>query len=123
MTDRIYKTHGVDVLDDMIRHLSEALRDVGLSPDVAEDAGVETFNRLSCHWGGQLIYFPKGVRVRVSRRNRAIYSDFDGHNQTACLGACMVDSQESPFQPSHARHCALQLVHPEPLLIWGAKFY
>ena len=83
MTDRIYKTHGVDVLDDMIRHLSEALRDVGLSPDVAEDAGVETFNRLSCHWGGQLIYFPKGVRVRVSRRNRAIYSDFDGHNHVA----------------------------------------
>jgi Mor family transcriptional regulator len=33
------------------------------------------------HWGGQLLYFPKGESLHRSERDLKIYGEFNGSNQ------------------------------------------
>ncbi|MBG4648123.1 hypothetical protein I5F68_30295 [Pseudomonas aeruginosa] len=37
---------------------------------------------MAAHWGGQNIYFPMGLSIKLSRRDRQIYDKFNGHNQS-----------------------------------------
>lgn len=71
---------GVELLSDLSERISTSLVQAGVSNDLADRLGEEIAMDMATHWGGQLIYFPKGTFVRLSRRDRDIYSQFTGNN-------------------------------------------
>lgn len=68
------------VLDDIRAHIEQALAQSAIDELIADDVAVKVFNSMAKHWGGQLIYFPKGIALKVSNRNKQIWGDFRGNN-------------------------------------------
>jgi len=53
----------------------------GLDPKRANDLGNAIAVKMANLWGGQMIYFPKGAWVELSRRDLEIYREFNGKNR------------------------------------------
>lgn len=63
----------IRIATQLVKHLDEeSAASIGRS--VAED--------MAQHWGGQLIYFPKGKFLILSKRDRQIYAEFNGRNHS-----------------------------------------
>lgn len=58
----------------------EAVRVLGVSPDVASLLGDEVATRFSGEFGGMMVYMPKGRVFHTSRLYRQIYDAFTGAN-------------------------------------------
>lgn len=71
---------GVLVLDDIRAHIESALLKNAIHNVSADEIAVNVFNGMAEHWGGQLIYFPKCITQKISRRNQQIWQDFTGTN-------------------------------------------
>ncbi|MEJ1496367.1 MAG: Mor transcription activator family protein [Candidatus Sedimenticola sp. (ex Thyasira tokunagai)] len=52
--------------------------------DISEEAAGRVakalVDKIRHHWGGQLIYLPKGKALDIDERDRAMWDDFNGHN-------------------------------------------
>lgn len=59
----------------------EAVRVLGVEPDVAGLLGDEVATRFSAEFGGGMLYLPKGRVFHTSRLYRQIWEAFTGNNQ------------------------------------------
>lgn len=76
-----FRSKGPELLLDLIDQLTVALEEmVSLERSKAQHVAKEVAERMTAHWGGQNLYFPMGMVVKLSRRDRQIYDDFNGDN-------------------------------------------
>lgn len=71
---------GVELLSDLADRVAIKLAERGIDTDTASDIAQTVADDMAGHWGGQLVYFPKGMYAILSKRDRQIYSEFTGHN-------------------------------------------
>lgn len=77
------RSKGPELLVDMIQHVSVALAElVNMDESQAKQVAREIADRMATHWGGQIIYFPKGLSYKLSHRDREIYERFNGNNHS-----------------------------------------
>lgn len=70
-----------EIINDLAFHASQVLiESINLDSVAAENVGQAIANRMMRNWGGQSIYFPKGISGKVSERDYQIYSECDGRN-------------------------------------------
>ncbi len=73
-----------ELLSDLALHTADVTRKLcGVDPEKAVEVGQAVADLMADLWGGQLIYFPKGMIRTLSKRDREIYAKFDGSNQGA----------------------------------------
>lgn len=72
---------GTELLTDLAERISTHLIGQQIPEEIALKIGSEISIEMAAYWGGQLIYFPKGKFVLLSKRDRLIYAEFTGHNQ------------------------------------------
>lgn len=83
MSKREFKSKGPELLADLVAHTAAiGVELLKLEPDAAEQFGVELAERMAGHWGGQNLYFPMGLSLQLSKRDKQIYSEFDGMNHS-----------------------------------------
>lgn len=76
-----FKTKGPELLVDLAEQCAFILVEMaGLEEDVANQIGREVSDRMASHWGGQNIYVPIGLSLKLSSRDRQIYDEFTGNN-------------------------------------------
>jgi Mor family transcriptional regulator len=81
MTD--FRSKGPELLTDLTEHIAVALVElVSMEADAARHVAQEVSDRMAAHWGGQNLYFPMGLSVKLSRRDRQIYEEFNGTNHS-----------------------------------------
>ena len=77
------RSKGPELLVDMIQHVTVALGELTEMDDSrAKQVAREIADRMAAHWGGQIIYFPKGLSYKLSHRDREIYDKFNGKNHS-----------------------------------------
>lgn len=69
---------GTELLADLADRITKALQQV--VPDTARPIAESIALEMAADWGGQLINFPKGKFVLLSKRDREIYAAFTGNN-------------------------------------------
>lgn len=78
-----FKSKGPELLVDLADQCAAALKEMaGLEDEAAKQIGREVSDRMASHWGGQNIYFPMGLKLKLSQRDRQIYADFTGRNHS-----------------------------------------
>jgi Mor family transcriptional regulator len=78
---RQYKSRAPEFLNDLQQETFKALRSHGVQAGAAEDIVNSLAHHMCRHWGGQLLYFPKGDSLQRSERDLKIYREFNGSNQ------------------------------------------
>lgn len=58
-----------------------ALRESGLQSGLADDLANGLARRMCQHWGGLILYFPKGDYILRRERDLKIFNEFNGSNQ------------------------------------------
>ncbi|MEE9356935.1 Mor transcription activator family protein [Candidatus Vondammii sp. HM_W22] len=77
------QSRGPELLADLYAHTAELLQSFAGLPEVqANQVATALVDKMRHNWGGQLVYFPKGKEIDIDERDRNIWSDFNGHNQT-----------------------------------------
>jgi Mor family transcriptional regulator len=76
-----YKSRGPEFLQDLREQAFMELRDSGMQPGLAEDLANALARRMCAHWGGLILYFPKGDYFLRRERDLKIYREFNGSNQ------------------------------------------
>lgn len=77
-----FKSKGPELLIDLADQTAQALIDIeGMDPAKASQLGRELADRMAGHWGGQNVYFPMGLTMKLSKRDQQIYDAFTGDNQ------------------------------------------
>lgn len=72
-----------ELLSDLADHASAILNDLlDISPEVSVDFGHALAERMADHWGGQGVYFPQGLTLKLSKRYLKIYEEFTGFNHS-----------------------------------------
>ena len=78
-----HRSQGPELLVDLANTVAVAMVELlELDKERAEHVGNEVANRMTVHWGGQLIYFPIGTAIKLSARDMAIYNKFNGQNHS-----------------------------------------
>ena len=78
-----FKSKGPELLLDLADQVALALKEIlQLDAERADQVAREIAERMAAHWGGQNIYFPMGLSYKMSKRDRRIYDDFNGLNQS-----------------------------------------
>lgn len=78
---RELKSRGPELLMDLGDQASELLvSQFGLDVDQANMAARLLVDRMRDHWGGQLLYFPKGSALDISERDSELWEAFTGSN-------------------------------------------
>lgn len=75
-----YKSRGPEFLRDLQEQAFMSLRDSGIQAGLAEDLANALARRMCQHWGGLLLYFPKGDSLLRRDRDLKIYKAFNGSN-------------------------------------------
>ena len=72
-----FKSKGPELLVDLAEQCSLALKEsAGLDKDKADQVGREIAERMASHWGGQNIYFPMGLSMKLSKRDQQLYDEY-----------------------------------------------
>ena len=72
-----FKSRGPELLQDLSDQVGQALIELmALDKEKAEQLGREIAERMAGHWGGQNIYFPMGLSMKLSKRDQQIYDEF-----------------------------------------------
>lgn len=71
---------GTELLADLAERIATHLIEHQIQEEGARAIGDEIAVEMAAYWGGQLIYFPKGKFLILSKRDRQIYAEFNGHN-------------------------------------------
>lgn len=82
-----------ELLVDLVTTVEQALADDGIDKHTARKAALEAAESLRVRWGGQQLYFPKGIRFELSQRDLDIFEEFNGHNHNELAkkyDVCMV---------------------------------
>lgn len=76
------KTLAPELLEELAEVVAASILENGGNSDLAKDAGQHVAETMSLMWGGQTIYFPKGVRARLHKKHLKIWEDFTGDNHS-----------------------------------------
>jgi Mor family transcriptional regulator len=78
-----FRSKGPELLIDLAEHIADALAEMApVDQPRAAQIGREIAERMAGVWGGQNIYFPMGMSMRLSQRDRQIYDKFTGANHS-----------------------------------------
>ena len=70
-----------EYLMDLAVNAEDILRNsLGLSEEMAHRGAIEIRDRMRTEWGGQLLYFGKGVAIDIAERDLSLWADFNGRN-------------------------------------------
>lgn len=69
-----------ELLADVHAQAAALLREFGIDAEIADQVGCALADHLAQNWGGQNFTIPMDHHYRVSKRDQAIYSEFDGRN-------------------------------------------
>lgn len=70
-----------EIISDLAFHASQILiESMNVDSASAENVGHAIADQMMRNWGGQSIYFPKGVSSRASERDYQIYEECNGRN-------------------------------------------
>lgn len=76
-----FRGAGSELLNDIYSHTADVLAQYpDNSIQDANEASMAVVNRLREVFGGQLVYFPKGVQDDVTERDERMFNEFDGKN-------------------------------------------
>jgi Mor family transcriptional regulator len=75
-----YKSRGPEFLQELREQAFMSLREIGMQAGAAEDLATVIARRMCQHWGGQILYFPKGDYFLRRERDLKIYKEFNGTN-------------------------------------------
>jgi len=79
-----FKSHGPDALAELSDVLTEQLCLIARLPDhEAREIAQMATDYMSFHWGGVMLYFPKGHMRRLTKRDKEIFDAFNGRNKVA----------------------------------------
>jgi Mor family transcriptional regulator len=79
--DDCFRNKSPELLADLASQCSAVIHErLGLDAVKADEIGRETAERMSFIWGGQNVYFPKGLIYQLSIRDRQIFDEFNGKN-------------------------------------------
>ncbi|SNS06294.1 Mor transcription activator family protein [Humidesulfovibrio mexicanus] len=74
---------GMELLRDFADKLAKQVQDeLGISAAKAKAFAEDAAGRLADDWGGQTVYLPMDMIGRRSTRNKQIYREFNGDNQS-----------------------------------------
>lgn len=68
------------LIADLADKVAAAVAKRGLDPEAAAQIGVEVADQMRADWGGQAIYFAKGLSIDIGRRDLEIWEKFNGKN-------------------------------------------
>lgn len=72
-----------ELLADLADHACAILVELTELPaEVASDFGHALAEKMADHWGGQGVYFPQGLTLKLSKRYLQIYEKFNGFNHS-----------------------------------------
>lgn len=80
MASTASRARTAELLQDVADQVCEALTECGVLSAAATSAGQAVAAHLAAQWGGQLIYFPKGMASIVQEKRRQIVQEFTGNN-------------------------------------------
>jgi Mor family transcriptional regulator len=69
-----------ELLSDLKEQLLSSLTDDGIKADVANTVATRATERIRKHWGGTLLYIPRGDGFELQARDLEIYRKFKGGN-------------------------------------------
>lgn len=70
-----------ELLTDLADKVSfAAQQSLGVDDQSAAQFGKAVATEMAENWGGQNLYFPKGIVFQITERNSHIYDEFDGSN-------------------------------------------
>lgn len=69
-----------ELLSDTALHLRDLLVQLGISEEQAEFAAREAVEVIRVNWGGQVLYFAKGVTYQATQRDVEIWRKFKSDN-------------------------------------------
>lgn len=69
-----------DIWEDAATKLQASLAAHGVGGEKSAYIAVAVVDDLRKHWGGLSVYVPQGIAARHRKRNRAIFSEFNGRN-------------------------------------------
>jgi Mor family transcriptional regulator len=73
-----------ELLADLIAKSADYLtRQTSLTQEEAHKVARAIAKNMAKDWGGQQIYFPKGLLLELSERDQELYRKFNGTNQAA----------------------------------------
>lgn len=72
-----------EVMREIAGLVQRCLVDAGIEPQRAQAIGENAAESVREHYGGTLMYLPKGHTMKTRRRWRAIWDDFTGANHEA----------------------------------------
>lgn len=75
-----HKRDAPELLADLVDRCVAICHAKGVDANTADAIALALEEEMSACWGGQVIYFPKGARMRVAERHLQIYREFTGHN-------------------------------------------
>ena len=79
--DDCFRNKSPELLADLAIQCAAVIHEqLGIEASMAEEIGRATAERMSFIWGGQNIYFPKGLIYQLSIRDRQIFEEFNGKN-------------------------------------------
>ena len=94
MSGYVRYSKGPELLIDMVDQVTDVLSTTGrLAPEDAEALAVAITNKMANNWGGQFVYFPKGIWnggdltcFQLEERDIKIYEEYNGTNRAeVCL--------------------------------------
>ena len=80
MTSPVMDTMRAELLADLVKHTTGVLHDLGIDPEVAQQAANSLADHMASHWGGQVISWPKDSAYRLAGRELEILAKFNGTN-------------------------------------------
>lgn len=80
VSDKQTRSRAPEFLADLHDHTKDILVRSGIAADRAEEIAGEVCSNMLLTWGGQQIYFPRGIHVRISKRDMELYDNFNGTN-------------------------------------------
>lgn len=75
------RTKRPELLDYLAQIITKTLIDlVEMDKEISEHLATDIVNQVAKNWGGQLLYIPQGLSLKICARDREIWNDFDGSN-------------------------------------------
>ena len=72
---------GPELLADLSAFAIKILQEkAGMDDDQAANLARDLVDAMRHYWGGQLVYFPKGLKLEIVDRDIHMYAEFNGYN-------------------------------------------
>lgn len=77
-----YASKGPELLIDLADMTFDVLKD-HVGEELGRSISLKLVDKMRHHWGGQIVYFPKGQSLDALARDIKMYAEFNGSNHAA----------------------------------------